>query len=149
MPNTKSIQGEVADPEELKREWLECLASLVDSIEGWAKEIGWSTRRIEKKLDDSEIGSYQAPALLMQEETTRALLDPIGRSTPGSEGVVDLYLMPAFDDIARLFHRDGEWWLYEASSLTARDEAMEDLKRTLLSRESLQRILESMKKNAG
>lgn len=97
----------VADRERSKAEWLDSLAVLVDAVEGWSRELGWSTRRIEKTLDDSEIGPYQAPALIMQEETTRALLDPIGRSTPGSDGVVDLYLMPAFDDIARYHVRNG------------------------------------------
>lgn len=61
---------------------MDSLTALVESIEGWARELGWSTRRIEKKMKDSEIGSYRAPALVMQEETTRALMDPIGRSTP-------------------------------------------------------------------
>ncbi len=37
------------------------------------------------------------------------LLEPIARSAPGAQGVVDLYLMPAYDDIASLFF-DGERW---------------------------------------
>lgn len=119
-------------------EWLKCLTALVDSIEGWARELGWSTRRIEKQMKDSEIGDYEAPALLMQEETTRALLDPIGRSAVGAEGVVDLYMMPAFDDIARLVHRDGQWWLH-----------VDEVEPRSLSRESLRGALESMKNHAG
>ena len=33
---------------------------------------------------------YQAPALLLQKETARVLLEPVGRAAPGAEGVVDL-----------------------------------------------------------
>jgi hypothetical protein len=33
----------------------------------------------------------------------RELLEPIGRPAPGIEGIVDLYLMPAYDDIEREF----------------------------------------------
>ena len=102
------ITEDISARERPKAGWLDGLAALVESVEGWARELGWSTRRIEKRLDDAEIGSYQAPALIMQEETTRALLDPIGRSTPGSDGVVDLYLMPAFDDVARFYHREAD-----------------------------------------
>jgi len=35
---------------------VDSLTALVESIEGWARELGWSTRRIEKKMKDSEIG---------------------------------------------------------------------------------------------
>ena len=47
----------------------------------------------------------------MQEGTVRIILEPIARSTPGAEGVVDLYLMPAYDDVATLFYEDG-WKLH-------------------------------------
>jgi hypothetical protein len=53
-------------------------------------------------MEDSQIGKYKAPGLLMQEGTDRILRDPIGRNAPGAEAVVDLYLMPAYDDIATL-----------------------------------------------
>jgi hypothetical protein len=149
MASVETTNDEAMGRERLKAEWLDCLTALVDLVEGWSRELGWSTRRIEKRLDDSEIGSYQAPALILQEETTRALLDPIGRSTPGSEGVVDLYLMPAFDDIARFYHRDGEWWLYHESPESPTDGAIENVKPMSLSRASLQGVLESMKKYAG
>jgi hypothetical protein len=34
--------------------------------------------------------------------------DPIARFTPGSDNVVDLYLMRAYDDIASLYSVRGE-----------------------------------------
>ena len=40
------------------------------------------------------------------------LLEPIAHSAPGVAGIVDFYLMPAYDDIARLFFYDDGWQLH-------------------------------------
>jgi hypothetical protein len=103
-----------ADAAKLRDEWLSRVSTLVDSVEQWAQEGGWSTRRLEKQMEDSVIGSYEAPTLLMQEGTTRILLEPIARSAPGTDGVVDLYRMPAYDDIATLYFYAGQWELHWA-----------------------------------
>ena len=71
------------DKERLRDEWLARLSDLVETIRGWAEELDWSTRRIETKMEDSEIGDYKAPALIIQKETVRAILHPIRRSAPG------------------------------------------------------------------
>jgi hypothetical protein len=89
--------------------WVAQVADLVAKVERWGRELGWDTRRIEKRLDDSYIGTHRLPALLMQEGTCRVLLEPIGRSAPGVDGVVDLYLMPAYDDIASFCFYGGIW----------------------------------------
>jgi hypothetical protein len=98
--------------EKLRDEWLTRLSDLVETVRGWAEELDWSTRRIETRMDDLEIGDYKAPAPIIQKETVRAILQPIGRQASGVEGVVDFYIMPAYDDIARLFLYDGRWHLY-------------------------------------
>jgi hypothetical protein len=54
-------------------------------------------------MDDAEASTYHAPALLLQQETVRILLGPLARSAPGADGVVDLYLLLAYDDIASLY----------------------------------------------
>jgi hypothetical protein len=100
------------DRERLLGEWLGLLDGLLDEVDGWAQALDWSTRRIEKSMADSEVGRYQAPALLMQREAARVLLEPIARETPGGGGLVDLYLLPAYDDIASLIHHDGAWHLH-------------------------------------
>src|SRR5665213_2832472 len=99
LPKTSDVNAVT-----LRDEWLSRLTDLIENVKSWVEEIGWSTRRIEKRLQDSQIGDYHAPALLLQIETDRVLLDPIGRSAPGVDGVVDLYLMPAYDDIASLYY---------------------------------------------
>ncbi len=45
----------------------------------------------------------------VQRGTTRILLDPVARFVPRADGVVDLYLMPAYDDIASLYLVKGQW----------------------------------------
>jgi hypothetical protein len=99
--------------EAIRDEWLDRLNQLVENVKTWAESLDWSTRRLDKPMKDMELGRYQAPGLMMQKEFTRILLDPIGHSTPGSEGVVELYLMPALDDIACLYFYDGRWNIYD------------------------------------
>ena len=70
------------DKVKLRDEWLARLSDLVETVRGWAEELDWSTRRIEAKMEDSEIGTYKAPALILQRETVRAILEPIGRAAP-------------------------------------------------------------------
>jgi hypothetical protein len=89
--------------------WIDRVNALVREVEQWAKELNWSTRHVEKKLDDIWIGKHKVPALLMQEDTFRILLEPISPSAPGVQGVVDLYLMPAYDDVAVLYFYRDRW----------------------------------------
>ena len=92
-----------------RHEWLERLRKLVATVKGWADELDWATRVVNKKMEDAEIGNYKASALLLQKETVRLFLEPVARSAPGTEGVVDLYLMPSYDDIASLYYDNNRW----------------------------------------
>ena len=135
--------------EGLRTEWLGRLSALVDSVQGWARELGWSTRRIDKQMEDSRIGAYEAPALLLQEDLTRVLLEPIARFAPGAEGVVDLYLMPAYDDIATLFYYGGGWHLhYQSPEASPTAKPREDEVRPL-SKETFRAVVESMKNHVS
>jgi hypothetical protein len=100
--------------------WLARLCPLVRSVETWARELGWATRLIDKRMEDSAIGKYQVPALLMQEGTDRILLEPIGRSSPGTEGVVDLWPFASpqtgsWTRFAETRHFSGASWSPETS----------------------------------
>lgn len=129
-------------------DWMVRLWPLVRSVKAWGEELGWATRLIEKKLEDSRIGKYQAPALLMQEGTDRILLEPVGRSAPGTEGVVDLYLMPAYDDIATLYFYDGRWNLHFATGTDPVD-TVRDVPSKPISKETLQEVLQEMRRNGA
>jgi hypothetical protein len=149
MATADTSTNQAEDQEKLREEWLERLSELVETVCSWVQELDWSTRRIEKKLEDSQLGTYKAPALLLQKETVRVLLEPIARFAPGVEGVVDLYLMPAYDDIATLYFYDGGWQLHYMSPTSPTVDTIREAEHKSLSKESLQSVLEEMIKNAS
>jgi hypothetical protein len=111
MASARTTQGRTDDPGTLRDEWLRRLSVLTNLVKGWAEELDWSTRQISKLMNDSRLVTYEAPPLIMQQGTTRVLLDPISRFVPGAEGIVDLYLMPDYDNIASLYFVKGAWRL--------------------------------------
>lgn len=144
----EEIEEEIADRMNERATWIERVTSLVDQVERWAAELGWSTRRVEKKLDDDRIGRHRVPALLMQQETFRVLLEPVGRTTPGAEGVVDLYLMPAYDDIASLYFYDDRWNLHYISPGTTGVASVREAAPAPLTKETLENVLSEMRRDA-
>jgi hypothetical protein len=128
--------------------WYARLLPLIRSIDEWGKESEWSTRRISKGLDDPIIGHYEAPALLLQQETLRVLVEPVGRSSPGTEGVVDIYLLPAYDDIATLYYYQGQWQLHYLFPNTPISATIDTVQPRALSKETLTEVLDEMKKHA-
>lgn len=140
--------SEVLNAEELRNEWLDRLSYLVQNVKNWAEKLGWSTRQIELAKEDSKIGRYQAPALLLQKDATRILLEPIARSAPGASGVVDLYLMPAYDDIASLYLVDDHWQLHYMFSGTPTVETIREAEGRSLTEETLREVLDEMSKSA-
>jgi hypothetical protein len=148
MATRKPPKKPIEDRDQVRDTWMARLCELVDRIDSWARELDWATRRIEKKMEDSQLGTYKAPALLMQKETTRVLLDPIARFVPGTEGLVDLYLMPAYDDIASLYFTDGGWRLHFPSSGPRPGATNSGETHGPLTQESLGHVLDEMVQNA-
>lgn len=146
----EEIQSEIAVRMKERGGWIDRVASLVDQVEQWTREMGWSTRRLEKKLEDARIGKHRLPALLLQQDTCRALLEPIGSSTPGTEGLVDLYLLPAYDDIASLYYYGNRWNLhynaFRAADAVIPAPASESMP---LSKETLEKVLAEMRRHAA
>ncbi len=143
-PTSSAIDGQ-----RLREEWLGRLSILVESVEKWSEELGWSTRRIEKEVEDSQIGKHRVPALLLQKGSTRMLLDPIARSAPGAEGVVDLYVMPAFDDVASLYFYDGAWQLHYAMPRQPVVAAVPEALAQPLSKQAFGEVVEELKQHAA
>jgi hypothetical protein len=148
MATVENSTNQAEAKEKLRDEWLERLARLVATVRGWAQELDWSTRQIETKMEDSRLGTYKAPALILQKETVRVMLEPIARFAPGVEGIVDLYLMPAYDDIARLFLDDDGWKLHYKSPASPTANTIREVEHKPLCKESFQEVLEEMIKNA-
>jgi len=129
-------------------DWLRRLQPLIDDAQQWAAANDWSTRVIEIKREDSRFGVYQAPALLLQKDATRILLEPISRAAPGVDGVVDLYLVPAYDDIATIYHDQRGWRIHYMypDSPTVGD--IRDAQSHPFTQESFCQVLDEMTKHA-
>lgn len=138
-----------ADVGAIRDEWIDRLGRLIGDVDTWARDLDWSTRRIDKRMEDATIGRYKAPGLLMQKGFTRILLDPISRTTPGSEGVVDIYLMPALDDIASLYFYDGRWNVHYR---LPNDETVTSIRNPMampLTSETFAKVLEGLAQHAA
>ncbi len=86
--------------------------ALVEQVRKWVEPNEWVTKIYPKKMRDVHNQSYQAPALFLQKGPTRILLDPVAYDVPGADGVVDLYLMPTYDDLASLYLYGDAWKIH-------------------------------------
>jgi hypothetical protein len=100
------------DSDDIKSAWLDRLNILVEEVKGWAQASGWRTRRIDKTVNERRLGIYKVPVLLMEKDTVEVVLNPVARFVPGANGAVDLYVAPAYDDIASLYLQGDQWVLH-------------------------------------
>jgi hypothetical protein len=137
------------DADAVKSEWLDRLNTLVEEFNGWAQASGWRTRRIEKTVNERRLGIYKVPVLLMEKDTVEVVLNPVARFIPGANGAVDLYVAPAYDDIASLYLEGDHWVLHyaERPDPTATGNGVE-LKAQPYSEATIQKILDGMAANA-
>ncbi len=149
MTGPKTMRPRVDDPDATRNEWLRRLDELLVQVKGWAEGSGWRTRVIEKSMRDSVLGPYKAPAMLMQRETVEVILDPVGRFAPGTDGVVDLYLLPAYDDIASLYLVDDAWKLHYAFRATPVVGGIKQAEAMTLDAPSLNRVLDEIAARAA
>ena len=149
MASAKKARKRIEDPATIREEWLKQLADLMSLVRGWAEELDWSTRLIDKEMEDSGLGTYDAPALLMQRETTRALLDPVARFASGMDGIVDLYVLPAYDNIAAIYRRNGEWRLHHMFPGFEPVPTLKEVHSSPLSKEAFGSVLNKMSKHAA
>lgn len=129
--------------------WIGRVGSLVEQLQQWAGELGWSSRRVEKTLADARTGEHRVPALLMQEDTCRILLEPVGRAAPGADGVVDLYLMPAYDDIASLYYNQNRWNLHYMFPGAGTIAAPREFSAIPLTKDVFESVISQMKQHAA
>lgn len=95
-------------------EFRKSVASLIEQVKSWAEPQEWATKEYPKKMRDRDGHVYDVPSLPLQKGPTRVLLDPIAYDVPGVDAVVDLYLMPTYDDLASLYLKDGKWSIHYA-----------------------------------
>lgn len=128
--------------------WLERLRKLVHKFEKWADDFEWSSRNVNKQMEDAEIGNYSAPSLLLQKESVRLFLEPVARTAPGADGLVDLYRMPAYDDIASLYYYNDDWNIHYPFGGSSGGGAIREGEAQPLSREFVKRVFNDLKTNA-
>lgn len=88
--------------------------ALVEQVSAWVEPREWVTKPYPKRMRDSDGQVFEIPALFLQKGPTRVLLDPVAYDVPGAEGVVDLYLMPTYDDMANRYFEGGRWVIHYA-----------------------------------
>jgi hypothetical protein len=111
MSQLKAPKKPIADWEKVRDEWVRAVEQLIADVEGWCKANDWPTRRIEKHIEESKIGEYVVPALVIQVDLVKLMLEPGARFVSGADGVCDLYRMPQYDDVAVVRWCDGNWQL--------------------------------------
>ena len=104
----------IEDPEAMKAEWLDRLNPLVALVKSWGEASGWRTRQVTKPVAEPGLGRYEVPVLLMERGQVEVVLSPVARTAPGTGGVVDLYLMPAYDDVVSFYFEGDRWFIHHA-----------------------------------
>ena len=99
---------------EQRDQFQQRVETLVERVREWVEPHEWVTKPYPKKMRDVDRQVFEVPALFLQKGPTRVLLDPIAYDVPGAEGVVDLYLMPTYDDMASLSFEHGRWVIHYA-----------------------------------
>ena len=102
MPGEVTNEPQVDDPEAIRAEWLDCLNALTSLVKGWAEGASWRTRVVSNPIRDPGLGRYEVPLLLMERDAVQIALNPVSRYVTGADGAVDLYVVPAYDEVASL-----------------------------------------------
>lgn len=143
--------GELAttELESVKNEWLARLRDLVMDVQGWAEGDGWQARTTTKSLVDAELGRYEVPILLLQRGEVEVALSPIARKFPGADGAVDLYLMPAYDDVASLYAEGKHWFVHDVPFHDPQEpHSIRSAERSLLSSTAIKQVLNAIADHA-
>jgi hypothetical protein len=148
MAELTSPKLPIPDRDAVRDEWVRDVEALVRDVEGWCRTNDWPTRRIEKRMKDSVLGDYHVPALLIQADLARILLEPIARHVPDSEGVIDLYLMPGYDDIASIYRTPSGWTLHYMFSGAPPVGSMRDAPAEPFGPEVFTKVVAQMARNA-
>jgi hypothetical protein len=132
-----------------KRNQFERLVSeLVQKVKAWAEPVGWATKPYPKRMRATDGSVFEVSALYLQKGPTRVLLDPVAYDVPGADAVVDLYLMPTYDDIASLYCREGRWTIHYAFSDDPQRATLIDADALPFDEPSLVRVLDSIATHA-
>lgn len=95
----------------VREDWVSASAALLAEAENWAKEQGWPTKRFSRTATEDFIGNYSLERLLYSAEGAQLALIPVGRFAPGTDGMFDLAVMPAYDSMM-VVRQQGQWFVH-------------------------------------
>ncbi len=98
-----------------QKAFVDLVTDLVGQVKSWTGPHEWVAKEYSKRMRHGAEDIFEVPALQLQKGPVRLLLDPIAYDVPGTEGVVDLYMMPTYDDAARFSFANGAWTIRYAS----------------------------------
>jgi hypothetical protein len=93
-------------------EWMNAIEDVEGQAEKWSTEAGWRSRRVEKEISETLLGSYSAPQLLIFAEPKLYVLDPIARFIPGGQGSLDLAVQPSYHTSSLYRDDSGKWYVH-------------------------------------
>ena len=134
---------------EQRDQFQQRVETLVEHVRGWVEPHEWVTKSYPKRMRDVDHQIFVIPALFLQKGPTRVLLDPVAYDVPGAEGIVDLYLMPTYDDEASLFFEGGGWKIrYDFPSNPVETRRLTKTEAQPLSEETINQVLDSIASHA-
>ena len=104
-----------------RNEWIAALKELTAQAEKWAGENDWWVHLDSKTIEESMIGSYEAPVLMIRAPAGRLVLDPIARDVVGALGRVDLCAFPSYENAIIVRTPDG--WHFKKTEKPDFDQA--------------------------
>lgn len=105
----------------VRDDWVQASSKLLEEAERWAKEAGWPSKRFAKTLAEDFIGSYRQDRLVFAAEGAQLALVPVGRFAPGTDGMFDLAVMPAYDSVMVVRH-GALWFIHPLPGEEARQD---------------------------
>ena len=134
---------------EQREQFQKRVEALVDEVSRWAEPHEWVTKAYAKRMRDVDRQVFEIPALFLQKGPSRLLLDPVAYDVPGAEGVVDLYLMPTYDDMASLYFEGGRWMIrYAFPTDPTETRSVAETEALPLSEETMNHVLDSIAAHA-
>lgn len=128
--------------------WRARVNELVEQVSAWIDPNEWVTKPYPKKMRDADGTIFEVPSLVLQRSPTRLILDPIAYDVPGAEGLVNLYLMPTYDDTASLYLINGRWQVHSRFSNQTTTTDVKQAEVIELSAETVKQVLDEIAAHA-
>jgi len=93
-------------------EWMRAIVTVEKQAEEWSVEFGWRSRRVNKKISESLIGTYEVPQLLIFAEPNLCVLDPLARFVPAGQGSFDIAIQPSYYTTSLYRDDSGNWYVH-------------------------------------